>query len=121
MLLSRYIVVSDFPDGSSDCLYNGSDSVAASKAMAGAVEKGEAQAVLIFAHPTHSQVRYPLQEKLDAKERVARAEEVKTAGVSTKKTEAAAHREKAKQLTADAKRLEAEAAAELKELEKTDE
>jgi hypothetical protein len=89
--------------------------------MASAIAKGRAEAVLLFSHPMHSQIRYPLQEIADASERERHAEELKNAGVTAKKAEASAKRDKAKQLTAEAKRLEAEAAADHKELEKTDE
>ena len=83
----------------------------AQKAFGVETDKGEAQAVLFFSHPMHNQIRFPLQDKANAAEQGKRQEVQKNAAIEAKKKEAAANRDKAKQLSADAKKLEAEVAA----------
>jgi len=73
MLHSRHIVVADFPEGRTITLYQGSDSIAAFKAMADETAKGEAEAVLLFSHPMPTSVRYPLQDRAAAEARAAEA------------------------------------------------
>ncbi len=121
MLQSRYIVVEDFADNTTKVLYAGSSSIEAQKAMGESVKRQEADCVLFFSHPMHSQIRYPAAEKIAAEERARLAEKQKTAAADAKRLEAAAKREKAKQLSAEAKRLEAEAAAHDKKTESKDE
>lgn len=111
MLHSRYIVVEDFPDGKTEVLYNGPDSAKAQAALTASTKRGQADAVILFAHPPTNQLRYPAEEKKTLEERAKAEERTAEQAANAKKIEAAGKREKAKQLTAEAKRLEAEAAA----------
>lgn len=113
MLQSRHIVVVDLPDGSTETRYQGSNVIAAEKALAEAIAEGKGAAAVVFHHPIPSRIRYPLQEKQDAARRVKEAEEAANAEANRNTRVAQEKRDQAKKLNAEAKRLEAEAAKHL--------
>lgn len=110
MLHSRHIVVADFADGSTRTLYQGADSAAAEKARLAEIAKGEADAVVIFSHPTPLTVRYPAQEKKDAAQRALESERQANAASASKQKAIEDKRAESKRLAAEAKRLETELA-----------
>lgn len=106
MLHSRHIVVADFPDGTTETLYQGEDALRAEKSMEKACLEAKAEIVLIFHHPPIGRVRYPIQENVDAEQRATQTERLAAAAEEQRKQKAADLREQAKKLTAEAKQLE---------------
>jgi hypothetical protein len=122
VLHSRYIIVADSRDGKTVTLYQGPSSAEADRVLQAAVKEGKADSVIEFAHPLPSRVRFPAQEKADAERRAFQTEEAKNAGARQLQVQAQEKRERARQLTAEAKRLETEASAHLdKPQDKTNE
>lgn len=107
MLHSRHIVVADFPGGKTATVYQGGDWSAAQKAMSAEVAKGEAEAVILFSHPTPTWARYPLQDKAAAE---SAANEIKLAQEAATAREAdllEAKKVQLKALQAEIKKLSA--------------
>ena len=111
MLHSRHIVVVDFPDGKTETVYQGADITAAEKAKDKAIREGSAEAVIVFHHPTPGQVRYPIREAQEAKERAQLAESAAAGQTAENRLLAAKHRAEANALLAKADALDGKAPA----------
>lgn len=109
MLQSRHIVVADYADGKTETLYQGPDYQEAEKAKEKAVQEAKAEAVMVFHHPSFSQIRYPFQEAQVAEERRQQTARAEKAAQERMLKDAQAKRETAKKLVAEAKKLETEA------------